>query len=50
MLEICEKSGQLYFLFDSALWLLHMDNMNETPAIPLELAVDLMRHNLKDIN
>ena len=50
MLNICEKSGQLYYQFNTALWLLHMDNMNKKPMVPLELVLELMRHDLKDIN
>ncbi len=50
MLNICEKSGQLYFRFDAPLWLLHLDYMSEKPTIPLELAVDLLRGSLKDLN
>jgi len=50
LLSICEKSGELYFQFNTVLWLLHLDNMGKKPTISLELALELMRGSFKDVN
>jgi len=59
MLDICEKSGQLYFQFDSLLWLLHLadhldDALDEDEACAearaKEAAISLICRKLKDIN
>ena len=48
MLDMYDKTGEIYYEFNAALWLLHLDRLNKTPLIPLELAVELMRHTFKD--
>jgi len=50
LLEICDKTGEMYYEFNTALWLLHLDQINKIPMIPLELAVELMRGSFKDVN